>query len=239
MGAAGVARTTASAVMVSGVRVSPTTSSKPGRPAYAGARGPSRRCGRRTARCPPGPAAGGPCRRGRRRRRVRRTSAGWRRCRAASRPARRGVTSWGVAARAESRRAWPAYTPPRSGSTRRSTTSSPNRPATRSPTEMSPSSSSGGSVGSSRTRARPPSERTPERSRSSTSSGTPISERGSGRRSPRVQTAGPRGRGVDDLEVELAGEVDPLGASVEHRLGADVDGHPRDLGQPQLAAEPG
>ena len=51
--------------------------------------------------------------------------------------------------------------------------------------------------------------------------------------------AGPRGRGVDDLEVELAGQVDPLGPSVEHRLGADVDGHPRDLGQPQLAAERG
>ena len=39
------------------------------------------------------------------------------------------ASSWGTAAAAEMRRAWPAYTPPSSGSTSRSTTSSPSRAA--------------------------------------------------------------------------------------------------------------
>ncbi|GGO71922.1 hypothetical protein GCM10012276_14060 [Nocardioides deserti] len=40
-----------------------------------------------------------------------------------------------------------------------------------------------------------------------------------------------------DLEPGGTGEVDPLGPTVEHRLGADVDGDPGDLVPPDLAAD--
>ena len=95
------------------------------------------------------------------------------------------MTSCGTVARAESRRAWPAYTPPSSGSTSRSTTSSPSRLATRSPTERS--SSTAMPARSASTRASPSSERTPDSRSSRRSTGTPITERGSGRSAPRVQ----------------------------------------------------
>ena len=61
-----------------------------------------------------------------------------RQCAAAARVRERSrsssATSCGTAARAEISRAWPAYTPPSSGSTSRSTTSLPRRSSTRSPT---------------------------------------------------------------------------------------------------------
>ena len=44
---------------------------------------------------------------------------------------------------------------------------------------------------------------------------------------------------MHDVQAELPGQVDPLGAPVEHRLRADVDEHPADLGAPQLAADLG
>ena len=95
------------------------------------------------------------------------------------------ATTCGTVARADSERAWPAYTPPSSGSTSRSTTSSPSRSATNAATETS--SSGAGAVTSARARARPSSESTPVRASSSRSAGTPITERGSGRSAPRVQ----------------------------------------------------
>ena len=44
---------------------------------------------------------------------------------------------------------------------------------------------------------------------------------------------------MDDLGAELLGERQPLGAAGEHRLGADVDGQPGDLGAAELAADLG
>jgi hypothetical protein len=38
-------------------------------------------------------------------------------------------------------------------------------------------------------------------------------------------------------EAHLPGQPDRLGTAVEHRLGADVDQHPADLGAGQLAAD--
>ncbi len=48
---------------------------------------------------------------------------------------------------------------------------------------------------------------------------------------------GRRGGRVQDLGAELVGQVQPLGAAGQHRLGADVDGEPGDLGAAQLPAE--
>ena len=42
---------------------------------------------------------------------------------------------------------------------------------------------------------------------------------------------------MDDLEPELPRQVHAFGAAVEHRLGAHVDRHACDLGQPELAAD--
>lgn len=42
----------------------------------------------------------------------------------------------------------------------------------------------------------------------------------------------------DVLESDPPRQVDPLGATVEHRLGTDVDEHPADLRAAQLAADP-
>ena len=62
-----------------------------------------------------------------------------------------------------------------------------------------------------------------------------------GARQVAEQPAGPdAGRGggrMDDLGSELADQVDALGPAREHRLGADVDGEPGDLGGAQLAAD--
>ena len=178
VGAAGVARTTASASIRSGAVVGPATTAKP-----VSVRASSRtvtpvRTGTVPARVsvslasPPGRPA----------------KTGWSLCGSwapSSGPAAASDTSCGTVARAESRRAWPAYTPPSSGSTSRSSTSSPSRLATRSPTERSPSTGTPGCSAS--TRASPASERTPDSRSSRRSTGTPITERGSGRSAPRVQ----------------------------------------------------
>ena len=103
------------------------------------------------------------------------------------------ATSCGTVARAERLRAWPAYTPPSSGSTSRSTTSSPSRVATSSPTETSSPSATGWPLVSWRSRSTPASLSTPDAATWSRSAGTPITERGSGRSAPLVQT--------DDEEV--------------------------------------
>ncbi len=42
---------------------------------------------------------------------------------------------------------------------------------------------------------------------------------------------------MDDLGAELVHQVEPLGSAGQHRLRADVDGEPGDLGAAQLAAE--
>ena len=85
----------------------------------------------------------------------------------------------------------------------------------------------------------PASERTPLAASSSRSNGTPMRLRGSRRRAPRDQS--PRGGGgrVHDVDPELRGERHPLGAAGQHRLGADVDGDPGDLGPAELAADLG
>ena len=118
--------------------------------AGARGRGRSRRCApiprlrRRPGR---GPPAAGPPRHGGRRRRgsPSRGRAGGLAAAAArdrERSCSSSATSWGTAARAEISRACPAYTPPSSGSTSRSTTSLPRRSSTRSPTLTSRSPSS-------------------------------------------------------------------------------------------------
>ncbi len=72
------------------------------------------------------------------------------------------ATTCGTVARAESSRAWPAYTPPSRGSTSRSTTSRPKRSSTSQPTLTSwPSSRVAGSTASRATRASPARESTP------------------------------------------------------------------------------
>ena len=195
---------------------------------YAAARGPSRRSGP-AARRRAGRAAG-PCRRRCRRRPGRRTTA-----RAVDPPSAR-VTSCGTVARAESSRACPAYTPPSSGSTSRSVTSAPNLASTRSPTETSPSTGAGG--GTSRQRASPSGESTPEASSRGRSSGH--AHQRARQRAQRVARPDP-GRGeprVLDRQPQRTSEVDALGPAVEHRLGTDVDAHPRDRCPAQLAADP-
>ena len=44
---------------------------------------------------------------------------------------------------------------------------------------------------------------------------------------------------MDDLRAELLGERQSFGAASEHRLGADVDGQPGDLGAAELATDLG
>ena len=68
---------------------------------------------------------------------------------------------------------------------------------------------------------------TPDRARSSRSSGTPISERGSGRSAPRVQSEDDVDEGCTTAQPQRARQVDGLGTAVQHRLGADVDRHSR------------
>jgi hypothetical protein len=55
-------------------------------------------------------------------------------------------------------------------------------------------------------------------------------------RAPRPHSRG-RGGGVDHVGTEPGDEPDTLRAAGEHRLGADVDGEPGDLGGAQLAAD--
>ena len=146
-------------------------------------------------------------------------------------------TSWGTVARADSSRAWPAYTPPSRGSTSRSTTSSPSRVATSSPTDTSSPSARGRPGVSWRSRSRPASDSTPEAATCVDVGGTPITERGSGRSAPLVQTEDDVGGGVDDRHPELASEVDALGPARQHRLRAEVDLDAADLAGEQLAAD--
>ena len=62
--------------------------------------------------------------------------------------------------------------------------------------------------------------------------GTPIRGAASARSAPRVhRPRSDRGRVHDVVaQPDRAGKVDRLGAAVQHRLGADVDEHPADLG---------
>ena len=61
--------------------------------------------------------------------------------------------------------------------------------------------------------------------------------RGSGRSSPRVHTRERVVGRVHDLQAERPGQVDALGAPVQHRLRADVDDHPADRAAPQLSTD--
>ena len=151
-------------------------------------------------------------------------------------PRRAMASSWGTAAAAEMCRAWPAYTPPRRGSTSRSTTSSPSRAATRSPTETSSPTSPSPSV-SAAARASPSRLSTPLAASWSRSNGTPISERGRSRRAPCDQTPDVAAVGCTTSRAQLAHQVDPLRAARQHRLGPDVDREPGDLRAAQLAAD--
>ena len=164
-------------------------------------------------------------------------------CAAPRRPARgasRGAamaSSWGTVAAAEIWRARPAYTPPSSGSTSRSTTSSPSRAATRSPTEMS--SSTGGDD----LRA---------------GAGQPVGRQHAGRgqlveverhahQRPRQRpqrTARPdarrRRRRVHDLERRARGPAStPSGRRLSIASAPTSTRHPGDLGEAQLAADHG
>ena len=149
VGRAGVARTTASACSTSASRVGPddelpaasvararSRTVAPVRTSSAG-RGerPRRAAGRRRRRAPRRP--------GRRTSPCHAALVG--RCPHQSRPVRGRAAprAWGTAARAEISRAWPAYTPPSSGSTSRSTTSRPSRSSTSQPTLTSCPSSAG------------------------------------------------------------------------------------------------
>ena len=139
-----------------------------------------------------------------------------------------------MAARAEISRARPAYTPPSSGSTSRSVTSSPNRAATRSPTVTSPS------TGSTRSSRRPGQSLGGEHP----TVGQLVEVERCAHQAARQRTqraAGPDPGaslgGVDDLEAERTGQVDALGAAVQHRLRADVDDHPADRPAPQLSTD--
>ncbi len=106
------------------------------------------------------------------------------------RSARAASKSWGTAARIEMRYASPAYTPPSSGSTSRSTTSRPSRAATYSPTATSAPASVRSSVSSSAIRAMPSGEITPEAASRPRSPGTPMTcPLGIGRSAPRVHRA--------------------------------------------------
>ena len=140
---------------------------------------------RRTAAVGDQLGAAGPSRRRCRRRRGRRTSAG-RRGRSSSRPAL-GPSRPAAArsARAESSRAWPAYTPPSRGSTSRSTTSSPSRRGDQ-VADRDVAVEAGGRRRSARDPGQPCRGQHPgRRPAASRSRGTPISERGSGRSAPR------------------------------------------------------
>ena len=184
---AGVARTTASASKSRGSLVSPTTSRQPPSGRWARSRTvaevsivtswSSSHCAAATGNLPTPPRM--PAKTGTSEPplpdEARRASAA---ARISERSRSSSATTWGTAARAEISRACPAYTPPRSGSTRRSTTSRPSRSSTRLPMLMSASPSSvGGSRGSSAARIRPALESTG--SRSTASPGTPINVRGS------------------------------------------------------------
>ena len=142
-------------------------------------------------------------------------------------------------ARAERLRAWPAYTPPSSGSTSRSTTSSPSRVATSSPTETSSPSATGWPLVSWRSRSTPASLSTPDAATWSRSAGTPITERGSGRSAPLVQTDDEEVAGWTTSSPSACASVDALGPARQHRLGPQVDPDSRDLADEQLAADAG
>ncbi len=94
----------------------------------------------------------------------------------------------GSVASNDSRSARPAYTPPSSGSTRRSTTSDPNLDPTNLATATSPSLAVAARTASCRARSSPAGDRIPDRSRSPKSAGTPMNCRlGSWRNRPLVQ----------------------------------------------------
>ena len=202
------------------------------RPRCGPARAPSRRCARRRSR----PARLGQPGHARRAARRRPGTSLARQLGAEQRPARRQRRpAAGTVARAESRRAWPAYTPPSSGSTSRSTTSSPSR--------LADQVADRDVVVDRRRRAArprpgpaPSSDRTPD-ARSSSQVERHAHHRAR-QRPQRAAGPDPRRlhRRVHDLQPELAGQRDALGPAVEHRLGADVDHDAADLGPAQLAA---
>ena len=114
---------------------------------------------------------------------------------------------------------------------------SPSRAATNSATETSSSGAGCGDLGAGPGDAL--SESTPVRGQLVEVGGH--AHHRAGQRAQRA--AGPDARGdggrVDQVEAQRAGQVDRLGTTVEHRLGADVHGHPGDLGTAQLAADRG
>ena len=147
------------------------------------------------------------------------------------------ATSCGTVARADSRRAWPAYTPPSSGSTSRSTTSSPSLVATSSPTEMSSSSASGRPGDSCAEPLEPGVAQ-------HTGGGDLLDVRGHphhrSRQRPQLAPGPDRGGGGGGVSLgqpELRHQVHAFGPARQHRLGADIDAHPRDLAGHQLAAD--
>ena len=90
-----------------------------------------------------------------------------------------------------------------------------------------------------RSRSTPASLSTPDAATCSTSAGTPITERGSGRSAPLVQTEDEEVAGWTTSSPSVPREVDALGPARQHRLGAEVDPDPRDLAGEQLAADAG
>src|SRR5450432_4279485 len=96
----------------------------------------------------------------------------------------------GMVARSDSSSARPAYTPPSSGSTSRSTTSPPRRAPTYALTDTSSPTSVAGSTRSRAARTTPTRDTTPHAASPRTSTGTPITWcAGSDRSRPRDQTA--------------------------------------------------
>ena len=167
--------------------------------------------------------------------------------RAAGPPPRRAATSRrptrakssGSAASNEIWSAWPAYTPPSSGSTSRSTTSRPSRDATYVPSATSLVSAVAGSRWSSGTRSRAGQRQHLRRGQRLQVAGDPhdrpARERTQGAARPDVGT----GRRMHHLGPEPAAlrEVECLRPARDGRLGADVDGRPRHGARGQLAAD--
>ena len=236
VGAAGVASTTASASTSSGRVVGPTVRREPG-----GGRAPaparSRRCGRSSPR--PAPRAADPSRRGCPRRPAGRTSSGIARL-VEHRPAA-GVRDQLGHRRARRDQPRVAGVHPAEQRLDEPVGDLGPEPAVDQVADRDVAVDAARAAAPARgePRSSPSGESTPDAASWSRSSGTPISERGSGRSEPRVQIRDDATVGCSIGRPELAGEVDALGSAVEHRLGADVDGHPGDLGAQQLAADPG
>jgi hypothetical protein len=111
-------------------------------------------------------------------------------------PLRAAASSCGTVAASDSSSVSPALMPPTSGSTRRSSTSSPSRSRTTAPMVGSPSGATSGRARSSRARSIPAVDTMPLAASSSRSVGTPRTwAAGSGRSSPRLQTRAVRAAG--------------------------------------------